>query len=87
MMSHRNVACQHNVAEVACYRRERTLMGCANPRVGGGCWGGCTTISGPRVNENEVDGGSFCHGPLSTCCCVIPVRFLQNDESFLFLSG
>ena len=31
IMSHRNLARQHNVAEVACYRLDRTLMLCVKP--------------------------------------------------------
>ena len=40
---------QHKVAEVACYRLERTMMGCADP-----------PGSVLELTKNEVDGG-VCH--------------------------
>ena len=46
---------QHKVVEAACYRIERTPMGCADPSSKGvGAPHQCS-----RVNKNEVDGGSL----------------------------
>ena len=63
-MSHQNVydessecviALQHKVAEVACYRTETTLMGCAEPLLK---WS-VHPISVLKLTKNEVDESSI----------------------------
>ena len=57
---------QHSVPEVACYRIERTLMGCADP---------LRTISVLELTKNEVDGGS-----LSRTSTALPSRASRKRD-------
>lgn len=49
---------QHNVAVVACYRLERTLMGCADPSSKGDRRNPISVLAG--FTQTKVFGGS-CH--------------------------
>lgn len=55
-MSHRNLPRQHTLAEVACYRTERTLVGCTDPLRSGRS---VHTTSALELTKNEADWASF----------------------------
>ena len=57
IMRHRDVAHQHKVAEVACYRLERTLMGCADPPILGGR--GEPSLMFARVDQKQSRWGHW----------------------------
>ena len=66
-MSHRNVQPHVSINEVACYRLERTLMGCADPlRRGVGAPHQCSCS---RVSKKRSGWGEVCHVPLH---CALP---------------
>ena len=77
MMSHRNVKPHVSINEVACYRTERTLMGCADPLEGGSAH----PHQCSRVNKNRTGWGEL------SLACVRSVAFHATSITLHCIAG